>query len=88
MSKTQKRDPIAERDPLADAKAAFVAGDYVTARQRFDLLKTDETLAEAERATAAEYAGATRVDRVTLWVGLACVVLAVVAVTLTALVQP
>lgn len=80
--------PAVAADPLAEPMRAFVRGDYPRARAGFAAVLEDPEVTGSERETAGELLEATRVDRLTLGVGLACLALFGVAALLTALVQP
>ncbi len=78
----------AASDPLAGPMAVFAAGDYPEARAGFEAVLAAEGMSDATRAAAAELAASTRIDRVTLLAGLACVGLFGVAAAFTAWIQP
>lgn len=83
MAKTKER--IA---PPTPAIATFERGDYRAARSMLDERANDSSLEAGQRETARRLLDATRIDRTTLWVGLACVGLFLLVVVATRLTQP
>jgi hypothetical protein len=67
---------------------AFSRGDYVEARAELEPVTRDQEVSESRRAEAQRWIEATRVDRGTLLVGLACIALFVLVVIFAILKQP
>ncbi|MGF1508503.1 MAG: hypothetical protein ACFB9M_03260 [Myxococcota bacterium] len=75
-------------DALTPAEDAFKRGDYVAARTLAQSVGTDESLSDARKEDRDRLMRATRVDRMTLLVGLGCIVLFGLVVLVTVLKQP
>lgn len=75
-------------DPLAEATALFARGDYAQARMLLADKADDADLPEGQRELARELSASTRLERGTLWVGLACLGLLLLVFLVTALTQP
>ncbi|MEM7678263.1 MAG: hypothetical protein AAF449_19910 [Myxococcota bacterium] len=87
----KKKDASAKatnNDPLQPGVAAFESGDYALARRLLSARADDPELSESQRQQARDMIDATRLERGTLLVGLACVALFLFAVVFTALKQP
>ncbi|MEM1022367.1 MAG: hypothetical protein AAGD10_12585 [Myxococcota bacterium] len=67
---------------------AVTQGDYIQARAEFGRVGVDEALSESRRAEATRWIAATRLDRGTLLVGLACIGLFLLVVGVAVLKQP
>ncbi len=92
MARSKKKKDVSPKrespDPLAPGIAAFDAGDYVVARQRLGKLAEDDELSESQREQARDMVNATKLEPATLYVGLACIVLFLLAVSITVYNQP
>jgi hypothetical protein len=88
VAKAKKRAEAPAVDRLSAPMAAFSEGDYPRARDGFRAVAADPAATGSERETAEALERATRVDRVTLAVGGACLALFVIAAALTAMIQP
>lgn len=86
MSKPKKKQ--SPRDPLRPGRDTLLAGDYPAARRLLDQVAEDPTLSEADRAEARRLSSSTRLDALSLKVGLACFALFGIVVALVIFKQP
>lgn len=87
----KKKDASAQAkndDPLHPGITAFDAGDYIATRRELIPRSGDPELSEAQRQQARDTVAATRFERGTVLVGLACMALFVIAVVFTSFKQP
>jgi hypothetical protein len=73
---------------LDQAIKVFATGDYARARNMLVAKASDPSLSEGAKEHARELIAATRIERGTLYVGLACIALAVLTVVVTSMLQP
>lgn len=73
---------------LQDAIGVFAKGDYARARNMLVEKANDTNLSEGAKEQARELIAATRIERGTLYVGLACIVLFILVVLVTSAMQP
>jgi len=73
---------------LEPGLTALARGDYVQVRAQFAPVAEDPEVSESRRAEARRWIAATRVDRGTLLVGLACLGLFVLVIVVAILKQP
>lgn len=76
------------RGPLQPALDTFAGGDYVAARRMFEGALADPELSEENRHVAKTLLQSIGIDRGTLYVGLACVGLYLLAILVAVLKQP
>lgn len=70
------------------ARSLFAAGDIVAARRELHARANDEELPKGDRELAAELETATRIDPGALWVGISCIGLLVLVISVIVLKQP
>ena len=73
---------------LQDAIGVFAKGDYARARNMLFDKEKDAGLSEGAKEQARELIAATRIERGTLYVGLACIALFILVVIVTSAMQP
>lgn len=86
MSKAKKQP--APKDPLGPGRTALVAGDYPAARRLLDQAAADPALSEVDRKEAQRLSSSTRLDALSLKVGLACFALFGIVIALVIFKQP
>ncbi len=86
MAKSSKRASAA--DPLKPAIDAFAQGDYIEARRKLDEKTKDPELSDAQREAAKSLITAMGIEKGTLLVGLACLVLLLTVIVITTFSQP
>jgi hypothetical protein len=79
--------PGAQKE-LDAATAVFARGDYARARVMLEAKANDASLSEGAKEEARSLIAATRIEKGTLMVGLACIALFVLVVIVTAILQP
>ena len=88
MAKSKGTAPKSKPDPFDLGLKALLKGDYPTSRAHFAAAIKDENLTESHKETAQDLTAATQVDKITLYVGVACIGLFLLAVTLVGSIQP
>lgn len=73
---------------LQESIAVFARGDYARARNMLRAKAEDPSLSESTREHARALISATRIERGTLYVGLACIALFVLVLIVTSVLQP
>ncbi len=95
MAKSSKRASPSKKeaskggpDPLKPAIDAFAKGDYIEARRKLDEKTKDPELSDAQREAAKSLISAMGIEKGTLMVGLACLVLLLTVIVVTTFSQP
>jgi len=95
MAKVKKSGPKADTSggsssskELDAAMAVFARGDYARARVMLEEKTKDPALSEGAKEEARALIAATRLERGTLYVGLACIALFLLVLIVTAALQP
>lgn len=73
---------------LQEAIGVFAKGDYARARNLLRAKAEDPSLSDSAREHARALINATRIERGTLYVGLACIALFVLVLIVTSVLQP
>lgn len=91
-SKKKSDKDSAPPDPsvksLGEAMVSFGKGDYITARMQLEDKAKDASLSDGARKEAEERIAATRLDKTTVLVGLACAALFGLVVLVTTVMMP
>lgn len=86
--KGPNKGPKSGQDPLKPAVDAFGGGDYITARRLLREKMADPELSTTQKEVAGGLIDAMGMDRGTLLVGIACVLLLTIVILGTVFTQP